>query len=420
MSLAVILSLVLTLAAAPPPPPPPPPSPPTIAVHSLAETSPDAVCVDGTSATVAAPASASAAGGSTTWVIQIGPGNGGAGLFCWHDPTQPSGQLWDCQTAAKPKGTPPPSVNVTALGAAGPQDLNCTRNPDFCTANMAQISTCSLDMLMGDATLSLNGTVVHLKGQAVLEASLKKLATLGLSKATAVLLTGETHAGTAAVLAADRVGALLKTLAPNLKTFKALPADGMHPRFPSMFSVSMPGSDTLWFDKALMQMAALANISAAVNPACAAAHPGNFSYQCLYLSNTAPYISTPLFAVQQMPGVWDSQCLYDGRLRPYLECSSHSTYFRRQYMCVQYPDLCDPSIVQNWTVPLQQQYLTEYLPVHAKPGNGGFFFSCYLGSYWEMLYCELQYKCQLFRFSRLKMQKCSGEYPLKNDFKNFN
>ena len=251
---------------------------------------------------------------------------------------------------------------------------------------MALISTCSMDLLMGDANPLLNGTTVHLKGQAVLEASLKKLATLGLDKATSVLLTGETHAGTAAVLAADRVGVLLKTLAPSLKTFKVLPADAMHPRFPSMFSVSMPGSDTLWFDKALMQMAALANISAAVNPACAAAHPGNFSYECLYLNETAPHISTPLFAVQQMPGVWDAQCLYDGRLRPYLECSSHSTYFRRQYMCVQYPDLCDPGIVKNWTVPLQEQYLTEYLPVHAKPGNGGFFFSCYLGSYWEMLY----------------------------------
>jgi hypothetical protein len=59
-------------------------------------------------------------------------------------------------------------------------------------------------------------------------------------------------------------------------------------------------------------------------------------------------------------GVWDFQCLYDGRLRPYLECSSHSTYFREQYMCVQYPDLCASSIVKNFSVPLQKKYLADF------------------------------------------------------------
>ena len=30
-------------------------------------------------------------------------------------------------------------------GAGGPQDTNCTRNPDWCTANMAEIEICSMD-----------------------------------------------------------------------------------------------------------------------------------------------------------------------------------------------------------------------------------------------------------------------------------
>lgn len=60
----------------------------------------------------------------------------------------------------------------------------------------------------------------------------------------------------------------------------------------------------------------------------------------------------------------------------------------QQYTCVQYPDLCDPDRVANYTVKLQQAYVAEYTAnnMHKKRGNGGFFFSCYLGSYWEMLF----------------------------------
>ena len=74
----------------------------------------------------------------------------------------------------------------------------------------------------------------------------------------------------------------------------------------------------------------------------------------------------------------DYQCNFDGRLRPYLECSCHSTYDEPQYVCVQYPDLCNPSIVRNYTVPLQRAYLQEYTAggAHQRKGNGGFFFSC--------------------------------------------
>ena len=97
------------------------------------------------------------------------------------------------------------------------------RNPDWCDSNMAQIEMCSMDLLLGDATRSVNGTTMHFRGRAVLAASLKLLGTLGLADATAVVVTGETHAGTAAVLNADFIGEQLREIAPNLKTYKVLP-----------------------------------------------------------------------------------------------------------------------------------------------------------------------------------------------------
>ena len=49
--------------------------------------------------------------------------------------------------------------------------------------------------------------------------ALQKLGELGLKDAESVVLTGETHGGTAAALIADSVGELLRTVAPKLKRY---------------------------------------------------------------------------------------------------------------------------------------------------------------------------------------------------------
>lgn len=399
------------------------PPPPTIAANVL----PTAQCIDSSPAVVYANASTAA-----TWVIQVGPGNGGAGMFCFTDPSgKPTGQAMDCPSiAARPPPSPP---SPATLGAGGIQDLNCTRNPTFCKAAFAQLSTCSYDMLLGNAVHTIpyrwNGSTVintsttfQLQGQRILGESLQKLGELGLKDAESVVLTGETHGGTTAALIADAVGEQLKAIAPNLKKFGVLPADGLHPRFSSFQQNPQPGKpfsyvpcgdplpppenpQACWFQQAMVSLASIANASAALDAQCQRDFPANNSYRCFGFN--ASYIDSPLFAVQQMPGgeshfmfapmwsnklllhlqlisrvflgaVWDYQCNFDGRLRPFLECSDHSTYMEQQYMCVQYPDLCDPGRVANYTVKLQQAYVAEFTAndVHKKKGNGGFFFSC--------------------------------------------
>ena len=144
---------------------------------------------------------------------------------------------------------------------------------------------------------------MNFRGQAILRASFEKLGTLGLSKATSVLLTGETHAGTAAILNADTIGGVLRSIAPNLKTYKVLPADPSHPRFDSMFAQSMPGLTTLWMDAALRSLAELANVSGALAPDCLA-HNTSDPARCMYFDAAIDHVQTPVFVVQQMPGVW--------------------------------------------------------------------------------------------------------------------
>ena len=64
-------------------------------------------------------------------------------------------------------------------------------------------------------------------GQKILAAAITKLASLGLDKAEEVVLHGISHGGTAVILNADKVGALLAKAAPGMKTYKAVPVDGI-------------------------------------------------------------------------------------------------------------------------------------------------------------------------------------------------
>ena len=56
----------------------------------------------------------------------------------------------------------------------GPQSSNCTWNPTFCKFNQAQISDCTLDLLLGSGDVTDGGVTMHMGGQALLKASLAR------------------------------------------------------------------------------------------------------------------------------------------------------------------------------------------------------------------------------------------------------
>ena len=161
------------------------------------------------------------------WVVQIGS-QSITTSFCISEKT--------CALfAAPPAGPPPPPPGPMAVSNAGPQSDSCTINPTFCKFNQAQISDCTMDLLLGDNDETMaaetNGSVTaHFQGQKLLKASLAKLAELGLSAAERVLLNGVGWGGTSVILNADSVGAQLKTLAPGLKDYRAVAADAIHPK----------------------------------------------------------------------------------------------------------------------------------------------------------------------------------------------
>ena len=80
------------------------------------------------------------------------------------------------------------------------------------------------DAMVTGASLGLaapdDKTVMHFRGPQIMAASIKKLASLGLSKATKVLLTGTAGAGQQVFLQADLFHAAVKAVAPGLTVFK--------------------------------------------------------------------------------------------------------------------------------------------------------------------------------------------------------
>jgi hypothetical protein len=85
-------------------------------------------------------------------------------------------------------------------------------------------------------------------------------------------------------------------------------------------------------------------------------------------------IQTDLFAVNQMVATWDVQCAYEGQPSGNIlqvACSERGNYFKDQYTCVQYPDLCNPAIISAWWAPAQNEYISIYQTASAKNKNGG-------------------------------------------------
>ena len=75
-------------------------------------------------------------------------------------------------------------------------------------------------------------------GRKILAASLRRLAPLGLSNATDIILCGVTFGGTALILNADYIGTRLKTLAPKLVRYKAVAVDANHPQYGTGLAMS--------------------------------------------------------------------------------------------------------------------------------------------------------------------------------------
>jgi hypothetical protein len=320
-----------------PPSPPKPPPPPALDPHSLNATDPTAICLDGTSPDIFVYLNPKP---SKQWVILLGTTSVGLDICI----SERACALYGKQPHVGPPGppSPPPPAPSPEPLAQGPQSRDCTRNPDWCTANHASIPLCDFTLglsnkedIVSASGCPIAGTccakpTMAFRGRRILAAAIKRLATLGMSGAEEVLLTGVGFGGTSAILNADFFAEQLKLVVRSLKVFKVLPVDAIHPKDPPTFA----GGPLPWLGQALRNLDSLANLTAtSSHPACVANNSADPSV-CLYPAVALTYVTTPIFLVQEFPSVWDTQCLFDGAPTSsilQLECSSRSS----MYNCAQ-------------------------------------------------------------------------------------
>merc|ERR1712083_214774 len=108
--------------------------------------------------------------------------------------------------------------------------------------------------------------------------------------------------------------------------------------------------------------------------------------ECLWFNESGLHVTTDMFIVQGMPGVWDMHCAFEGGgpgavpgFPDMVGCSVHGNYFFLQYQCAQYPNNCNTDLVKYWEIPLQEKYLADI----TASGHSGFVHSCFLGAYFN-------------------------------------
>ena len=233
--------------------------------------------------------------------------------------------------------------------------------------------------------------------------------------------------GTAVILNADTVGALLRSLAPGLAEYRAVAADGVHPARDHLFwsDTDGPGGNVGGkpYDALTGWMAAnlqLSNGAASLPPACVAGHPAA-PHLCMYTNETLPFVKTPLFVVNQMASIWDTFCNIDGvevQNALQIECTPHGDFQIMQWhYCFQYvnggrPRTCTAPQITYVINPYQEQYVAETVAsgLLARPGNGAFFHSCHSGGFWVSGTPGEPGQWQLIAVGNLTMQQAVSDW----------
>ena len=415
-----------------------------------------ALCLAGNPAHVFANSSIDATGAK--WVLNFGSQSAGRPGFCIDEDhcamvaAGCPGINAGCPGPAPRKPAPAPAP-VALL--AGIQSQNCTENPAFCGFNQVQLDDCDQALLLSNATVDtvcrnasaqltpINGSTctLHFQGLRILQQSIAKLAQLGLAKAEEVVLTGFSHGGTMALLHADRVHAMIKAVAPGLKRFAAIPADGVHPRSrwgvvdwctgrlqailiacalltchvrsgtgspPSaapLTAIPRGCAQTRWTSytqawpmsrtplQRCQRAAGLGTQGASGSeppspPTCAPwqMHVSEHRGRCMYLNETLSEIKTPAFLVNQLASIFDTQCNLAGSIIDMgqgfaailqLKCITGEGPWHE---CFQYSDKCSGGPrgqVLGVIKPFQQQLIDETASFTGSAGNGAFYHSCH-------------------------------------------
>ena len=296
--LAVALQLLIGLAAAAPTP-----GEINATLHILGgPSSGDAKCIDGSPA---------------AFYLRPGTGSGASKWVVFHQGGGWCISLSDCR--ARANTTLGSSVGYGAELAMPDQLLssNATINPLLHNWNVAYLTYCDGGSFVGDAVASDAQGALHFRGRANKEATLATLlARHELASASEVVISGGSAGGLAAFIHADWwCDAIRTATGGSLSKCAALPDSGFFLDYesPHATAVPPPAKYKGGYFRAYMGWAFDAfNASGGLHADCVAAMANRGTPNlCMFAEHTAPFIHTPLFALQSEYDSWQRYFVID-------------------------------------------------------------------------------------------------------------
>ena len=258
-------------------------------------------------------------GSSGSYYFRPGTGSGANKWIVFHQGGGWCISLADCRARASTAlGS---SVNYTDQFAMPDQLLssNATINPMMYNWNVAYLNYCDGGSFVGDAVAKDAQGVLHFSGRAIRNATLAALlADHKLASASDVVISGGSAGGLAAFLHADWWCDAIRASSSSsigLRKCAALPDSGFFLDYqsPRATAVPPPAKYVAGYYRAYMSWAFVAfNASGGLHPGCVAAMAGRGTASlCMFAEHTAPFIHTPLFALQSQYDSWQRYFVLD-------------------------------------------------------------------------------------------------------------
>jgi len=270
-------------------------------LHSLGPSG-DAKCLDGSPA---------------AFYLRPGTGSGASKWVVFHEGGGWCISLSDCR--ARANTTLGSSVSYAAELAMPDQLLssNATINPLLHNWNVAYLTYCDGGSFVGDAVANDTQGALHFRGRAIKEATLAALlAHHELASASEVVISGGSAGGLAAFIHADWwCDAIRAATNGSLGKCAALPDSGFFLDYesPRATATPPPAKYKGGYFRAYMDWAFDAfNASGGLHSDCVTAMANHGTPNlCMFAEHTAPFIHTPLFALQSEYDSWQRYFVID-------------------------------------------------------------------------------------------------------------
>jgi len=271
-----------------------------------------AVCLDGSP-----PALWVRRGDPNIWHVHLEGGG-----WCYHDPPsllEDNGCHYRAYGPAIESHTPPAYLGSSAMlmpngtyGTAPPRpfayftsaDARENPSPTLANASFAFVHYCDGASFTGDAAApaTIQGKPLYYRGRRVRDAVFAHLRDAeGMGSAESVVVSGTSAGGLAVYLNIDAIRAML----PTVPRVRGLASAGFFlAGHDAAATAARPRNAS--FTAQIMALAAASNSSAALDAGCvaAAAARGEAPEVCFFPQRSAPFIDTPVFALQSRFDTW--------------------------------------------------------------------------------------------------------------------